>query len=89
MGNQKFIIEEQKLVREFSAYHTTIIQNISWRIPLKLEVINPSLTDSEIIKRNIDSYKKHSSIKLIEENLSHKVSFHSANASVRDANKIN
>ena len=33
----------------------------------------------------MDSYKKHPSIKLIEENFSPKGSFHVANASVRDA----
>ena len=36
----------------------------------------------------IDSYKKHPSLKLIEENLSQKGSFHFANASARDVNRI-
>ena len=75
--NQKFIIEEQKLAREFNAYYTTFIQNTSRRIPLKLEVIDPSLTDSEIVKRIMIHI--YSSTNLIEQNLSQKDSFHSAN----------
>lgn len=78
------------MVGEVNAYYTTIIQNSSWRITLKLEVIGPSLTDSEIVKRMMIHIKtfEYSSTKPIEENLSEKDSFHSANASVRDVNKM-
>ena len=63
-------------------------KNASGRIPSKLKTINPSLTDSEIVKPINDSSKKYPSIKLIEESLSQKGSFHFVNASVRDVNKI-
>ena len=54
---------------------------------LKAGAINRSLTDCEIVKHFIDSYKKHPSIKLIEENLSQKGSFHFVNASVGNFHK--
>ena len=83
----KTVIEEQTLVHKFHSYYTNIIQNTSGKIPWKLGTINPSLTDSEMIKLITDSYKIQASIKLIEENLSPKGSFHFANASVRGAKK--
>ena len=82
------VTEEQKLVHEFNVYYTNIVQNTSGRIPSKVGAINQSLTDIEIVNRMIDSYKKHPSMKLIEENLSQKDSFHFANASARDVNRI-
>ena len=82
------LTEEQKLVYEFNVYYTNIVQNTSGRIPSKIGAINQSLTDVEIVNRMIDSYKKHPSLKLIEENLSQKGSFHFANASARDVNRI-
>ena len=82
------VTEEQKLVHEFNVYYTNIVQNTTGRIPSKVGAINQSLTDIEIVNRMIDSYKKHPSMKLIEENLSQKDSFHFANASARDVNRI-
>ena len=83
----KTVIEEQTLVHKFNSYYTNIVQNTSGKIPWILGTINPSLTDSEMIKPITDSYKIHPSIKLIEENLSPKGSFHFANVSVRGAKK--
>ena len=82
------VTEEQKLVQEFNSYYTNIVQSTSGRISSKLGAINQSLADNEMVKRIIDSYKKHPSIKLIEENFSQKGSFQFVNASVRDINKI-
>ena len=84
----EIVTEEQKLVQEFNSYYTNIVQSTSGRISSKLGAINPSLADNEMVKRIIDSYKKHPSIKLIKENFSQKGSFQFVNASVRDINKI-
>lgn len=55
--NNERVIEEQKLLQEFSFYYVKIVQIISERIPSKLEAIIPSLIDRKIVKRIIDSYK--------------------------------
>ena len=74
-------ILKQKLVQEFNSYYTTIVQNTSGKIPSKLGAINPSLTDSEIVKRiSLIHIKNIPSMKLIEEKLSQKSSFHFVNA---------
>ena len=72
--NNKRVIGEQKLLQEFNSYYGNIVQNISGRIPSKLGAINPSLIDSEIVKRII-------------ENLSQKSLYRFANAPIRNVNK--
>ena len=62
--------------QKFTSYYTKVIQNTSGRIPSKLGAISSLLRDSEIVKRIVDSYKKHTSMKIIEEEISRESSFH-------------
>ena len=55
--------------QKFTSYYTKVIQNTSGRIFSKLGAINSLLRDSEIVKRIVDSCKKHTSMKIIEEEI--------------------
>ena len=63
-----YIVEGvQKLTKEFNSYYINIVKTTSRKPPIKLENNFDYINDSLIIKRIIEKYKNHPSIKAIQD----------------------
>ena len=82
------IVEDQQKLKEFNSYYINIAKTTSGKPPMKLENYLDYINDSLIIKRIIEKYKNHPSIKAIQDTFPVKKEFKIEEAKVEQINKI-